>query len=246
MPLISGSVFLMGEEVGAVSGEYIDESQDAPSENIQSRSIPGDVLLEGEVVSIAVNLAYDDYVSYNGGGIRTVDISGTVYLTYDGGNYIIVGNASGSLEDNYGAAGVVETQLSLEVTPHIDGTLKYTLKAKLTDADGNPLQGKLISFYHYTDPSVKELIGQAETDENGEAQIEYETSQTEYVIAYFAGDETYEASWSNEVELHPEQYIVEETTRRMMIDVITPVMMIIIAILAMVLIIKVLGKAFKE
>jgi len=97
----------------------------------------------------------------------------------------------------------IETSLTLEATPHIDGTLKYTLKTKLTDAEGNPLQGKLISFYKYTDPSVKELIGQAETNENGEASIEFETQEAKYVVAYFAGDDTYASAWSNEVYLNP-------------------------------------------
>ena len=120
--------------------------------------------------------------------------------------------------------------------------MKYLLKATLKDEEGNPLQGKTVGFFHYTDPDVKTLIGTAETNEQGVAQIEYETQQSEYVIAYFAGDETYEASWSNEVELHPEQYISTEIIRKLTTDFITPVIMIIIAVLILILLAKVLGE----
>jgi len=81
--------------------------------------------------------------------------------------------------------------------------LKYRLEATLKDGEGNPLQGKIIGFFRYTDPSTKTLIGTAETNSDGVAQIEYETQEAEYVIAYFAGDEQYDASWSNAVYLNP-------------------------------------------
>jgi len=81
--------------------------------------------------------------------------------------------------------------------------MRYLLKATLKDEEGNPLEGKIVGFFHYTDPNVKTLIGTAETNSDGVAELQYETEQTEYVIAYFAGDETYEASWSNEVLLNP-------------------------------------------
>ncbi|MHC1628223.1 MAG: Ig-like domain-containing protein [Candidatus Nezhaarchaeales archaeon] len=248
MPLISGSVLLEGEEVGAVSGEYIDESQDAPSENIQSRSIAGEVYLDGLRVDIAVTLAYDDYVTYNGGGTRTIDISGTVYLTYDGGNYIIAGNASGSLKDDYGAVAVIETQLKLEVTPHINGTLKYTLKATLTDINGNALQAKLINFFKYTDPDVKELIGQAETDEQGVAQIEFETSEATYVIAYFAGDDNYASAWSNAVYIDPSVDYYNLTVGRWMawFEQLTNILMTVLMVSLFVSIISLFAGEKKE
>jgi len=81
--------------------------------------------------------------------------------------------------------------------------LRYRLEATLQDGEGNPLQGKVIEFYHYTDPSIKTLIGYAETNSDGVAQLEYSTQQAEYVIAHFSGDEQYAPSWSNEVYLNP-------------------------------------------
>jgi len=118
MPLLYGNAWLEGEACGTVSGEYTDDSQDATSENIVHRTIDGQVLLEGERVDNGVVLEYDDYVTYNGGGTRTISVVGNAWLyVAEEGFSAIVGDCSGSLEDNYGAVTKIPTTLTLEVIP---------------------------------------------------------------------------------------------------------------------------------
>jgi len=118
LPSLSGSVLLEGEACGTVSGEYVDESQDASSENIEHRTIDGQVLLEGERVDNGAQLEYDDYVTYGDGGTRTIPVTGNVWLyVAEAGYSALVGECSGSLDDNYGAVTKIPTTLTLEVIP---------------------------------------------------------------------------------------------------------------------------------
>jgi len=63
------------------------------------------------------------------------------------------------------------------------------LKARLTDINGTPLQGKTIRFY-----ANSTLIDQKTTDANGTATTTHTPTGTTIYVAEFPGDEYYEAS----------------------------------------------------
>jgi len=71
---------------------------------------------------------------------------------------------------------------------------KVQLKAILTDADGNPLSGKLINFYKSYDGTTWELIDQKTTDSQGVAITDDMTDRSCYYKARFNGDEVYDSS----------------------------------------------------
>ena len=73
------------------------------------------------------------------------------------------------------------------------------LKARLTDINGTPLQGKTIRFY-----ANSTLIDQKVTDINGVATTTHTPMGTTVYVAEFPGDEYYEASRA-EVTYTPEQ-----------------------------------------
>ena len=73
------------------------------------------------------------------------------------------------------------------------------LKARLTDINGTPLQGKTIRFY-----ANSTLIDQKVTDINGVATTTHTPIGTTVYVAEFPGDEYYEASRA-EVTYTPEQ-----------------------------------------
>jgi len=97
---VSGNVYdEQNNVIGSVSGTYIDEYQNASTQQIQSRTINISVVDENGNSIGSGQLQYDDYISYNGGGTRTIDLSGN---TNDDVNNT-VGSVSGSLEDQYGS-----------------------------------------------------------------------------------------------------------------------------------------------
>ncbi|RLE37068.1 hypothetical protein DRJ17_07340 [Candidatus Woesearchaeota archaeon] len=103
-----------GNVIGSVSGSYIDEYQDSTSEQIESRTISINVVDENGNSVGSGQLQYDDYITYNDGGTRTIDLSGDV--KDDEGN--IIGSANGSLEDQYGSVSAkIPTKLEITITP---------------------------------------------------------------------------------------------------------------------------------
>ena len=73
------------------------------------------------------------------------------------------------------------------------------LKARLTDINGTPLQGKTIRFY-----ANSTLIDQKTTDADGTATTTHTPTGTTIYVAEFPGDQFYEASRA-EVTHTPEQ-----------------------------------------
>ena len=93
---ISGKVLIDSEQVGSISGTYKDDSANGSKQVIEPVSIPITVNVNNEQIGNG-SMSYQDYVTYNGGGSRTVDISGNVLIDND-----VVGNASATLIDDYG------------------------------------------------------------------------------------------------------------------------------------------------
>lgn len=118
-----------GNEVGSVSGTYIDDCLDSSSEQIVSRTITITVQDdEGNQVGSG-QLQYDDYVSFGSGGTRTINLSGNVQD--DEGN--VVGSVSGSLEDQYGAKEQV-VQTFMQWLPWIIVMMLMTIMISLLSA----------------------------------------------------------------------------------------------------------------
>jgi len=110
---VSGTVYADGVALGSISGTYIDDYQNSASEQILSRSVPITVADESGIEIGSGALSYDDYVSYNGGGVRTITVSGNVYANSD-----VVGSVSGSLDDQYGAVSAkIPTKITLTIIP---------------------------------------------------------------------------------------------------------------------------------
>jgi hypothetical protein len=97
MPSISGSVNLDGIGIGSVTGTYIDDSVEQRSETINNVTINITVYIDSTVIGSGV-LQYQDYVAYDGGGSRTINVSGNTLL-----DSTVVGSAVGYLIDNYSA-----------------------------------------------------------------------------------------------------------------------------------------------
>jgi len=111
---ISGYVYIEGDVVGDISGQYLDSYEDAPSENTVERTIPVSVLLEGEEISTDGGLTYVDYITYNGGGTRNIPVTGSVWLYIVEGNFNWgIGEGSGTLTDVYGAVTVAERTIKI-------------------------------------------------------------------------------------------------------------------------------------
>jgi len=90
------------------------------------------------------------------------------------------------------------TVLPIIPSSFIAGDSIHTLTATLTDADGNPLAGKAIVWsvtLGTLSPPTEEI-----TNSFGQITVEYRPSSVDVetpvrIIAEFAGDEWYEASW---------------------------------------------------
>lgn len=110
---ISGSVADdQGNTLGNVSGTYIDEYLDQSTEQIISRQVTITVADDQSNTLGNGTLTYDDYISYNGGGTRTITLSGNVVDEQNN----TIGSISGSLEDEYGSV-KIPTVITLEITP---------------------------------------------------------------------------------------------------------------------------------
>ena len=106
MTSISGSVTVDGITIGTISGDYTDDSAYGTSEVINDVSIQ----LSVSVDSISIgngSMSYQDYVTYNGGGSRTINVSGNV--TSDS---IDIGDINATLVDNYGKVTTTKTSNS--------------------------------------------------------------------------------------------------------------------------------------
>lgn len=78
---VSGNVVdEYGDVIGSVSGTYIDDYQDGSTEQIVHRSIPITVVDENGNVIGNGSLEYDDYVTFGSGGVRTIQITGSVIV----------------------------------------------------------------------------------------------------------------------------------------------------------------------
>jgi hypothetical protein len=100
---ITGAVYANGAQIGSVTGSYIDEYRDEPSETAVTRSISVNVYINGVLVGSGSG-SYEDKISHASGGVEQKAITGAVYA-----NGTQIGSVSGVLEDQYGA--VVPLQL---------------------------------------------------------------------------------------------------------------------------------------
>jgi len=133
MTSLSGNAKIDDLIVGNITGEYIDESSDETSENIQHRTITGEVKIDTLVVGYAT-LEYDDYITSNGGGTRTIDISGDVEI-----DSYKVGNSSGSLIDNYGVVTAGTSHFSLISYPtevNVNAGSSFTISVTVKNDGG--------------------------------------------------------------------------------------------------------------
>jgi len=136
---VSGNVYDdANNTVGSVSGTYIDEYQNSASEQIETRTISISVVDENGNSIGSGQLQYDDYISYNGGGTRTIDLSGNV--NDDVNN--TVGSVSGSLEDQYGS---VETGVPIfAITSYpssVSGTPSSAMSISITVTNNGDIDG---------------------------------------------------------------------------------------------------------
>lgn len=107
---ITGNVLdEQGNTIGSISGTYIDDSQDGTSEQLVQRTIDITVVDENGNNVGSGSLNYQDYITYNGGGTRTINLTGNVI---DDSNNS-VGNISGELNDTYGAITTTVTTTSM-------------------------------------------------------------------------------------------------------------------------------------
>ncbi|RLB80030.1 MAG: hypothetical protein DRH17_12690 [Deltaproteobacteria bacterium] len=166
-----------GNVVGSISGIYVDDYQDSSSQQIDHRSISITVVdEEGDEIGSGV-LEYDDYISYNGGGTRTINIAGSV--RDDEGNEI--GSASGSLEDQYGSAQAaapsfaitsypsgVQAQPGASFTINVvvanNGGAEGTVEVRLKDHNGSVVDSKEVSIAPGSSEQVQ-LTGTAPSTE---------------------------------------------------------------------------------
>jgi len=108
------NIFIDNNNVGFGSGSYIDDAKDSYIKQIIKRSI--NIIVEdmnGYQVGSG-QLQYDDYVSYNGGGSRTIKVTGKVYE-----NNTEIGNVDGYLEDEYGSVTGVFAKEFTSVLPRL-------------------------------------------------------------------------------------------------------------------------------
>lgn len=109
------------------------------------------------------------------------------------------------------------------------------LIAMLTDANGNPLSGKTIEFYHSLDGVNYALIGTSITDTNGQASITYEITQTgiHYFKARFPGDDVYDASEAIATYEYPAPSPVEVlvTQLQSLINIVPQLLLLLILIM---------------
>lgn len=100
---ISGNVYdENGNVIGTVTGKYIDEAQDHIKEQKTTRQISITVVADGETIGSG-SLTYEDYITYNDGGRREINISGNVTSDPD-----VIGTASVKLDDEYGEVFSIE------------------------------------------------------------------------------------------------------------------------------------------
>jgi len=103
---ISGQVLIDNEQVGSISGTYQDDSYNGSKQVIESVSVPITVTIDNEQSGNG-EMNYQDYVTYNGGGTRTVNIDG--YVTIDNSD---IGTVNATLIDSYGYVIISGTQTS--------------------------------------------------------------------------------------------------------------------------------------
>lgn len=94
---ISGQVLIDNEQVGNVSGTYKDDSYNGSQEQINNVSVPITATMDNEKIGNG-SMNYQDYVTYNGGGSRTIDVNGDVLIDTSK-----VGVVNATLVDDYGA-----------------------------------------------------------------------------------------------------------------------------------------------
>ncbi len=94
---ISGQVLIDNEQVGSISGTYQDDSANSSQEQINNVSVPINVIIDNNQVGNG-SMNYQDYVTYNGGGSRTIDVNGNVLIDTSK-----VGTVNATLVDDYGA-----------------------------------------------------------------------------------------------------------------------------------------------
>jgi len=99
LPDISITVFADGEVIGSGSGYYVDEQANLETERIVGRSLSVSVVDSDGLEIGNGTIEYDDYVCYNGGGVRTVSVTGSVVDEFDEE----IGTIEGSFEDHYGS-----------------------------------------------------------------------------------------------------------------------------------------------
>ena len=76
---VSGNVVdEYGDVIGSVSGAYVDDYQDGATERIVHRTIPITVVDEEGNEIGSGTLEYDDYITFGSGGVRTIQITGSV------------------------------------------------------------------------------------------------------------------------------------------------------------------------
>ncbi len=97
MATLSGSVYIDGIVIGSVTGTYVDDSVEQQSETINNVTINITVYIDSTVIGSGL-LQYQDYVAYDNGGSRRIDVTGDALL-----DSTVVGSAVGYLIDNYSA-----------------------------------------------------------------------------------------------------------------------------------------------
>jgi len=140
-PSVSVSIVVGGIVVGSGTINYTDQSASGSSQNIVSETVSFSIIVGGITVGSG-SITYDDYITYNGGGSRTVDIPVSVVV----GN-ITVGNGTIEITDTYGAVSTLTPLLQiLSITPNpVNATygVPFTVSVVVKEVNGVPCNGEI-------------------------------------------------------------------------------------------------------
>jgi len=140
-PSVNISIVVGGIVVGSGSIDYTDQSANGSSQSIVSETVSFNIVV-GDITVGSGSITYDDYVTYNGGGSRTVDISVSVV---EGG--ITVGNGTIEITDTYGAVSAPTPLLQIvSITPNpVNATygVPFTVSVVVKEVNGAPCSGEI-------------------------------------------------------------------------------------------------------
>ncbi|MFN2594479.1 MAG: hypothetical protein ABR579_06280 [Actinomycetota bacterium] len=143
--------------------------------------------LAGRTVDFTFDGKHAGNATTDESGVATVAVtlSGPARTTTQSASYAGDAENGGSTADGSFEITHEDTVTGLTVGPKTQGS--YLLSAKLSEADGNPLAGKTITF-----AADGVTVGTAVTDANGVATMTAKVKST--AQASFAGDDTYNSS----------------------------------------------------